>query len=87
MPCWTLGIERRGPELELRGLLDLLEVHDRLVLDLRSCDRAPADLAHELIQWQMCARERGRQLKFRVSEPILAALIRMSIAPVLEIVD
>lgn len=86
-PCWTLGLERREPELESRGLLDLLEVHDRLVLDLRYCERSPADLAHELIQWQMVARERGHRLKFRLSEPVLAALIRMSIAPVLEIVD
>ena len=86
-PCWALGLERREPELESRGLLDLLEVHDRLVLDLRYCERSPTDLAHELIQWQMVARERGHRLKFRLSEPVLAALIRMSIAPVLEIVD
>lgn len=86
-PSWTLGPQRRASELELRGLLDLLEIHDRLVLDLRLCDKNAAESAQDLIRWQMLAKERGRRLKFKVSEAMMATLIRLSVAPLLDLVD
>lgn len=86
-PCWRLGSQRQNPELELRGLLELLEIHDRVVLDLTQRQGNPADVASELIRWQMLARERGRHIKFKVSETMLDAFIRFSFVPLLDIVD
>ncbi len=86
-PCWKLDREVQSLDLETSGLLDLLEIHDYLVLDLTNREGDAVDLAHELMHWQMLAFERGRHLKFRVPEALLEVLLRSSLTPLLEIID
>jgi len=86
-PSWRLDPVRQDPDVETRGLLDLLELHERLVIDWSSRPVHPASMAAELIHWQMLARERGRQIKFRIADSTMEALVRMSVVPLLDIVD
>lgn len=67
--------------------MDLLELHERLVIDWSSRPVHPATMAAELIHWQLLARERGRQIKFRIADATMEALVRMSVVPLLDIVD
>jgi len=84
---WRLDSVHREPDIESRGLLDLLALHDHLVIDLSSRAANPASMASELIHWQMLAREHGRQIKFRIAESTMEALVRMSVVPLLDLVD
>lgn len=86
-PCWKFDAHRVDPEVELRGLMGLLEVHDHLVLDLSARDGRATEMASELIQWQMLAKQRGHHVKFRISESTMEGLVRLSIGNLLEIVD
>lgn len=86
-PCWKLDARRGEPETELRGVMSLLEVHGRLVVDLSARDGHAAEIASELMRWQMLAKERGHQVKFRISESTMEGLVRLSLGNLLEIVD
>ena len=86
-PCWKLDAQCGDPEAELRGVIGLLEIHDRLVLDLSARTGHAAELAQQLMHWQMHAKERGHHLKFRISESAMEGLVRLSLGSLLEIVD
>lgn len=86
-PCWNVHEVRESPETEIRGLLDLLEIHGRLVLDLSKRSGDIQQIAIELMHWQMIAKERGAKLKFRLGEAMVEAVVRNSLSGLLEIVD
>lgn len=87
-PCWKVGSQRQEESIEMRGLLDLLEIHHFLVLDLgERWNHSFAEVSSDLIRWQMLARENGRQVRFRVPDSIMESLVRMSVVPLLELVD
>lgn len=86
-PCWKVATTRESPETEIRGLLDLLEVHEHLVLDLGARAGDAQQLAIEVMHWQMIAREKGRHLKFKLSEEMVDAMVRSSLGGLLELVD
>jgi len=86
-PCWKVATTRESPEVEIRGLLDLLEIHDHLVLDLSARTGESQQMAIEAMHWQMTARENGRHLKFKFSEEMVEAMVRSSLGGLLELVD
>lgn len=86
-PCWVASADRESPEVETRGLLDLLEIHGRLVLDLRQRDSEFRSLSKQLMEWQMAARESGARLRFRLPESAIESMVRDSLGGLLEIVD
>lgn len=86
-PSWKVGEERQSPETETRGLMDLLEIHKHLVLDLTARHGDSQQLAIELMRWQMIAHERGTRLKFRLGEDMIEAMVRNSLGGLLELVD
>lgn len=86
-PCWRLDAHRGEPDAELQGVIGLLEVHGRLVVDLSARAGHAAETASELIRWQMLAKERGHQVKFRISESTMEGLVRLSLGNLLELVD
>ena len=86
-PCWKVSPARESPEVEIRGLLDLLEIHGHLVLDLSARAGDAQQMAIELMHWQMIAREKGRHLKFKLGEEMVEAMVRSSLGGLLELVD
>lgn len=86
-PCWKVASTRESPETEIRGLLDLLEIHGHLVLDLSARAGEAQQIAIEVMHWQMIAREKGRHLKFKLSEEMVEAMVRSSLSGLLELVD
>lgn len=87
-PCWSVSTSRESPEIEIRGLLDLLAIHRKMVLDLRQ--RAEEDfqsLTIELMHWQMIAREGGGRLKFRLPDAMVEAALRNSLSGLIDLVD
>ena len=82
-----MGEERQSPETETRGLMDLLEIHKHLVLDLTARHGDSQQLAIELMRWQMIAHERGTRLKFQLGEDMIEAMVRNSLGGLLELVD
>jgi phosphoribosylanthranilate isomerase len=86
-PCWKVASVRESPEVEIRGLLDLLEVHDHLVLDLRARSGEAQQMGIEVMHWQMIAREKGRHLKFKLNEEMVEAMVRSSLGGLLELID
>lgn len=86
-PSWKVDSRRVSPETEIRGILDLLEIHKHLVLDLSEREGDTQQMAIELMHWQMIARERGSRLKFRLGEQMIDAVVRSSLGGLLEIVD
>jgi phosphoribosylanthranilate isomerase len=87
LPCWKVAALRESPETEIRGLLDLLEIHGRLVLDLTAREGDIQQFAIELMHWQMIARERGSHLMFKLGEEMEEAVVRSSLGGLLELVD
>ena len=87
LPCWKVSAVRESPEVEIRGLLDLLEIHGNLVLDLTSRPGDVQQVAIELMHWQMIARERGSHLMFKLGEEMVEAVVRSSLGGLLELVD
>lgn len=86
-PCWKVASSRESPETEIRGLMDLLEIHDHLVLDLGARSGDTQQMAIEVMHWQMIAREKGRHLKFKLSEEMVEAMVRSSLGGLLELVE
>ncbi len=87
IPCWKVSPVRESPETEIRGLLDLLEIHRSLVLDLSAREGNVQQVAIELMHWQMIARERGNHLMFKLGEEMVEAVVRSSLGSLLELVD
>jgi phosphoribosylanthranilate isomerase len=87
LPCWKVSSVRESPETEIRGLMDLLAIHGRLVLDLTARTGDVQQVAIELMHWQMIARERGNHLMFKLGEEMVDAVVRSSLGGLLELVD
>lgn len=86
-PVWVLDASPRPPEEEFRGLRDLLEMHPRMVLDFRARSVSTQVLGSELLSWEMAAREKGGEIRFRFNEDTLARLMRLSLGAMLPVIE
>ena len=86
-PCWKVAALREAPETEIRGLLDLLEIHGRMVLDLSQREGDFQSLTIELMHWQMVVREKGGKIKFQLPESMMEDVVRNSLSSLLDIVN
>lgn len=85
---WELAERKPAGDQEVLWILEELQSHGgRLVLDARTREGDAGEIISYLMGVQMAARGRGGRLKFRLSEPVMHALLSASLATVLELVD
>lgn len=85
---WEMAARKPSGDQEVLWILDLLQAHGgRLVLDAKPREGDPSEIISYLMGIQMASRGRGCRIKFRISEPVMQAILSASLATVLEIVD
>ncbi len=85
---WEMTARKPSGDQEVMWILDLLQTHGgRLVLDTRFREGDPSEIISYLMGVQMASRGRGCRIKFRLSEPVMQAILSASLATVLELVD